>query len=295
MRLHHWLLTAVLAALPIQAHAEPSAGGCPEFASQGSGPDIVLVPGLGSSPRVWDGVVEQLSAEHRVHRVHIAGFAGRPAEGNPDGVIDRAANEVLAYLDCQAIESVAYVGHSLGGFLGLKLAAQHPSRIQRLVVVDALPFFPLIFSPDATEESARGQAQAIRQQVLAQSDAAFERNQRAGIRSLVQSADNQQTVVSWTLASDRATFAGAMHTLMTTDMRSSLSAITAPTTVIAAANAFAPRARVEALYSHAYAELDTIDLAIIDDSFHFIMLDQPARFSSTLSSALTSPCSVSSC
>ena len=47
------------------------------------GPDLVLVPGLGSSPAVWDGVKASLAKDYRVHLVHVAGFAGRAPEGDP--------------------------------------------------------------------------------------------------------------------------------------------------------------------------------------------------------------------
>lgn len=278
-------LLAALAALvlPAAALAEDA---CPPFEVTGTGPDLVLVPGLGSAPAVWDGVRESLARDYRLHLVHVAGFAGRAAEGDPATLLERTRAEIIRHLDCQKVERAAYAGHSLGGFLGLTLAAEHPERIARVVVVDSLPFFPLIYSPAATVELAAPQADAARTALLAMDKATFAESQKMGVRSLVQGPEHQALVVDWSIASDRPTFAGAVHTLMTTDLRPRLPAITTPVTVLAAANPYAPRARVEPLYQTAYAGLPGVKLTVIEDSFHFIMFDQPAAFEAALRAGL---------
>lgn len=281
-----YILASALAVFSTPAFAAEQVSDCPDFASFGDGPDLVLVPGLGSAPAVWDGVKDRLSEEYRVHLVHVAGFAGRPANGDPETILDRSADEIIRYLDCEEIESTAYAGHSMGGFLGLKLAAEHPSRIERLVVVDSLPFFPLIFSPAATVEAAGPQARAMRDQITSQSDEAFAQSQRAGVRSLARDPAFHTAIVDWTLTSDRQTFAGAMHALMTTDIRPELGSVKAPTIVIAAANSFAPKERIEMIYGAAYAGLPGMELHIIENSFHFVMFDQPELFSDALLAAL---------
>lgn len=278
-------LLAALAALflPSPVLAEPP---CPPFEVVGSGPDLVLVPGLGSSPAVWDGVKESLARDYRLHLVHIAGFAGRAPAGDPDSLIARTEVEIIRHLDCHKVERAAYAGHSMGGFLGLMLAADQPERIARVVVVDSLPFFPLIFDPAATPQSAAMAADATRTGILAQDKDSFAQNQRRTAMSLVRDPSFQDTVAEWSIASDRPTFAAAVHALMTTDMRPRLGTIGAPVTVLAAVNPFAPRARVEPLYTAAYAGLPQAKLAYVEDSYHFIMFDQPATFEAALRAAL---------
>jgi len=280
----HRLFAAFAALLvPAAAFAEDA---CPPFEVIGSGPDLMLVPGLGSSPAVWDGVKESLAKDYRVHLVHVAGFAGRAPEDDPATLVARTEAEVIRHLDCQKVARAAFAGHSLGGFLGLMLAADHPDRISRVVVVDSLPFYPLIFDATLTPERTAAQASVIRDSMLAMDDAAFAAGQRAGVQSLVREASFHEQVVGWSLASDRASFAGAFHTLMTTDMRPRLGEITVPVTVLAAANAYAPRDRVEALFAPAYAGLPGVKLTYIEDSFHFIMFDQPAAFEAALRAGL---------
>lgn len=278
----------VLAALVLAkvAVAEDRPAPCPPFEVVGTGPDLVLVPGLASSPAVWAGVKDALAKDYRLHLVHVAGFAGRAAQGDPAELLAGARAEIIRHLDCQGVTSAAYAGHSLGGFLGLTLAAEHPDRIARVVVVDALPFFPLIFDPAATPARAAPQADAMRAAVLAQDDAAFAASQRMGVQSLVRNPAYHQQVVEWSLASDRASFAGAMHALMITDMRPQLGSIRQPVTVMIAANPFAPRERVEPLYRAAYAGLAGVELRVVENSYHFIMFDQPEAFAAELREAL---------
>jgi len=280
------LLFAALAALTLPAAALAQEPPCPSFEVTGSGPDLVLVPGLGSSPAVWDGVRENLAKDYRLHLVHVAGFAGRAPAGDPATLVERTSAEIIRHLDCQKVDRTAYAGHSMGGFLGLMLAADHPERISKVVVVDSLPFFPLIFDPAATVEGAALQADAMRAALLALDDASFAAGQRMGVQSLVTGADHQTQVADWTITSDRASFASAFHALMTTDLRPRLALIAVPVTVLAAANAFAPRSRVEPLYAAAYAGLPQAKLTVIEDSYHFIMFDQPAAFEAALRAGL---------
>lgn len=280
-------LLAALAALilsPAAARAEDAP--CPSFEVTGSGPDLVLVPGLGSSPAVWDGVKDSLAKDFRLHLVHVAGFAGRAPEGDPATLIDRTKAEIIRHLDCRKVERAAWAGHSMGGFLGLMLAADHPDRISKVVVVDSLPFFPLIFDPAATADAVRPQADGMRAMIVAQDDAGFAASQRIGVRSLVRNTAFHEQVAEWSIVSDRTTFAAAIHALMTTDMRPRLGTIAAPVRVLAAANSFAPRARIEPLYNAAYAGLPDMELTVIDDSFHFIMFDQPEAFEAGLRAGL---------
>jgi len=281
-------LLALMAAmiLPATAFAKDTPAPCPPFEVVGTGPDLVLMPGLGSPPAVWDGVKDSLAKTYRLHLVHVAGFAGRAPEGDPASLFARTEAEIIRHLDCQKVKSAAYAGHSMGGFMGLMLAADHPDRISRVVVIDSLPFYPLIFDPSLTPARTGAQAEATRKALLGMDAATFAASQKAGVEILVRDPAFRDRVVQWTLDTDRASFAAAVYTVMTQDMRPRLGTISTPVTVLAAANAYVPRARVEKLYSDAYAGLPGVKLTIIEDSYHFIMFDQPAAFEKALRAGL---------
>lgn len=245
----------------------------------GEGPDVVLIPGLASSDDVWDETVKQLSPTHRVHTLQVKGFAGEPAGPNAEGpFLAPLVEEVAAY--AAKLGKPAIVGHSLGGLTAMEVAAKHPEAVGRVMIVDALPFYALIFMPTATAESVKPQAEMMRAQMAAQTQEQFVAGQDQVMGMLVKTEAARAAPKAWSAASDRKVVATAMYEDMIEDARPLLSQITAPTTVVYAYDAQMgrPPAFVDTLYSSAYAGLKDVKLKRVDGGFHFIMLDQPAAF-----------------
>ena len=91
----------------------------------GSGPDVLLIPGLASSGATWDDTVKQLTPHYRCHVFTLAGFAGVPAQPGP--LLDDVDAALANYIEQKHLKSPIVVGHSLGGFIALKLAIDHPA------------------------------------------------------------------------------------------------------------------------------------------------------------------------
>lgn len=275
------LVTAMLGAVLGCATSPPSRA--QDFAPtrfsvevRGQGADVILIPGLGSSREVWARQAADLQATHRVHLVQLAGFAGEPAQDAAGEVIAPFVDELARYIETRRLERPAIIGHSMGGFSGLMLARRHPDRVGRLMIVDALPFFSAMFGPQATAASVEPQARAMRDQIAAMDNAAFGVQQSMGVQRLVKTESRRASVVNWTLASDRRTFAQAMYEVMTSDMRPEVASVAAPITVVYAYDPMmGPEAMVDGLYRGAYASAPNVNYERIDGSFHFVMLDQP--------------------
>ncbi len=265
--------------------AEPTAAATPAFASDrisvrvvGQGPDVILIPGLACAPEVWDQLVAKLAATHRLHLVQLKGFAGLKAEVGEGPVFEPAAQALARYIREARLDHPAVIGHSLGGEMGLWLA-EHEPAVGRVLVIDALPFFSLVYGPTATVESAKPYAAMMVNQLMSAQPEAFAANQKALAEALVRDPSGREAVLRWSLASDRRTMAQAAADLMVTDLRPGLASISTPVTVLYAADDDgAPAARADALYAGAYAGLKGVKLIRVDASRHFIMLDQPARF-----------------
>lgn len=247
---------------------------------QGSGPAVILIPGLACSRAVYQQEAAKLTAHYRLYLVQINGFAGAPADANASGpLLAPVTAELAQYIEANHIEKPAIIGHSLGGLLGLMLAADHPGDVGRLMVVDAFPFFPAAFNPTATPEQFAPQAAAMRQKIISESDAEFARSEAAALSRMVMSPPNLKLVTGWALASDRSVVAQAMYDDMTTDMRPKLADIHAPVTVLYPWNrGMGLRRWDDNLYQSAYATARNAWLVRIDNSRHFIMLDQPQAF-----------------
>lgn len=256
---------------------------------EGEGRDVILIPGLASSREVWADLATRLRQDHRLHLVQLAGFAGSPAVTDSEGkVLAPVAEAIADYIRTQHIEAPVIIGHSLGGEVALMLGACHPDQVGRLMIVDALPFYTLLIDPLATSETATVQAAAMRSSLLAASPEQSEAMQKASIARLAKTEAVRPGLVSAGISSDRKTVADAVYELMITDLRPELGRISAPVEVVYAYDAFygVPASSVDATFRRAYASTPDIHFTRIDDSFHFVMLDQPERFASAVAAFL---------
>lgn len=234
----------------------------------GSGPDVVLIPGLASSRETWRRTAEQLRGRYRVHLVQVAGFAGEPPRANASGpVFDPVLADIDAY--CAGLPKPPVVmGHSLGGTLGLALAERHPDHLSKLMVVDALPFFGVVMGgPSATPDSVRPMVEPMRKSTGGMSDA----QTRAMMGAMVTGADDIDRVIAWGRASSPAVVGAAMADDATTDLRPGLAAVRVPVTVLY-------ESPLAYMVRSDYAPLGPKTLVEVPNSKHFIMYDQPARF-----------------
>ena len=281
------ILAAACVLIATTAPADESA----RFAATvtGRGPDVILIPGLASSGAVWDATAKALASTHRVHVLHVAGFAGVPPGPNATGpVLPRLVDDIADY--AASLDHPAVIGHSMGGLVGLEVAAARPAAIGRLMIVEALPFYSLVFNPSATVTGVTPQAAMLRDRILALSADAYEQSQAASVTNMAKSDEARARVREWALASDRRVVATAMYEDMTTDARARLARIGVPVTVVYAYDAAmgVPVAAVDRLYSSAYDTLAGAKLIRIDGGYHFIMLDQPEAFAREVESFLSS-------
>jgi aminoacrylate hydrolase len=100
-------------------------------------PVIVLSSGLGGAAHYWMPQIPALSRDFRVIAYDQRG-TGRSPGALPDGyAIADMANEVAALLDNLGVAKCHFMGHALGGLVGLQLALLRPALIDRLVVINA--------------------------------------------------------------------------------------------------------------------------------------------------------------
>jgi pimeloyl-ACP methyl ester carboxylesterase len=101
----------------------------------GSGPPLILLHGLSGSRRWWSRNVPAFADSFRTYTVDLPGF------GESRGVrwsrLDDIADQIVDWLGEEGLPTVHIAGHSLGGAVAARLAARHPDRVDRLVLVDA--------------------------------------------------------------------------------------------------------------------------------------------------------------
>jgi len=252
--------------------------------------DVILIPGLSSSPHVWDDLTEQLKGRYRVHRVHVQGFAGAPAKDNASGPVSAPVAEELArYIAEQGLSRPAVIGHSMGGTIGMMLAARHPDSVGRLMVVDMVPFMGALFGPPGTTaESIAPTADQIYAGMAASSDEQYQQQATASVIGMINTESLRARPLLDMARSDRAVSSAAFRELVVTDLGPEIGSITAPTRVLYV-KPNDPRMTDEladVVYQASFADLPGAVLTRIDDSAHFIMLDQPARFAAEVNAFL---------
>ncbi|MBU2166876.1 MAG: alpha/beta hydrolase [Alphaproteobacteria bacterium] len=274
--------------LSLMAPRMAAAQAAPAFTSDrlsvevlGAGPDVIFIPGYASSREVWRAEAERLSATHRVHMVQLAGFAGEPWVHGDGPFVQPVIDELARYIDEASLQAPAVIGHSMGGMSALMLAQQYPALVGKVMSVDSLPFFSALFGPQVTVDTARPFAEQAAAGTLAADDASFRAGQVQGAAGYANDPATRAAMVDWGMTSDRQALATAIHEVMLTDLRPALPAMTTPVWAVYAAdaNGGAPPAMADALWQREYATLPGVTLIRVDDSRHFIMADQPERFS----------------
>ena len=282
------LLIAILAAAASASGQTPDApASTVSIAVVGSGPDLVLIPGLAGGGAVWDGTVARLRDTHTLHVVTLAGFGGQPAvaASTQDGFLDAVRDELGAYVR-RLDRPVAVAGHSLGGWTALRLGLSAPDAVSHVVVVDALPFLGAAQDPSATEASIAEQAGPMKQMMALAPADQFRLQQQMTLRSMISDPDTALAYVDLHAASDPATVAQAFYDMFTVDLRDDLADLSVPTLVLAAGSGYGAL-DVGEIYERQYAALPGVRIEVVPDARHFIQLDQPDALAAHLRAFLS--------
>jgi pimeloyl-ACP methyl ester carboxylesterase len=261
------------ATLGVHAAAEPTSF---KVTVTGQGRPMILIPGLASSAATWDSTLAHYAGRYQFHVLNLAGFAGVPAV--PGATLKQVEQELADYIASQHLDHPVIVGHSLGGFLALQLAADHPGLAGKLVIVDSLPALGATQMPDITPGQLKSAADRMRDAMLQSDPATQDAARQRTVASMVTKPEDVARVVDWGVKSDRAMVVNAMHDIMATDLRQDVARIQAPTLVLGtwvAYKAFAPRSAIESVYQTQYAKLPGVKLEMADNARHFIMYDDP--------------------
>lgn len=263
----------------------------------GTGPAIVLIPGLLSTGEVWRTTVERYKDRHTLHVLTLAGFGGPAPIGAP--FLSRVRDELIGYLEGVQragserglpTDKPILVGHSLGGFLSLWVAATAPELVGGVVAVDGVPFLPALVNPAATADGAKAQGEQIRTMYAGFTTDQLVSQSRMALTAMITALADVERALAWVRVSDPATAGIAVAELMSTDLRPTVATITAPTLLIGASGA-APEAMKPA-FQNAYelqvAAVPRARVIMATKARHFIMFDDPAFLFAALDEFLAS-------
>ncbi len=120
------------------------------FISQGQGPDLLLLHGLGGSVFSWRHNLAPLAARFRTTALDLKGHGASCASIAEDFRLEDLVGDVKQFMDAAGIAQAVMAGNSLGGSLAVLLAHHHPDRVRALILLAPALFLrrlPVIVYP----------------------------------------------------------------------------------------------------------------------------------------------------
>lgn len=276
------VLLTLLAAGPTVAAAQqpaPHPGqASPPFRVElgGSGRPMILIPGLLSGGEVWQETAAHFGTSYETHVLTLAGFAGVPPT-DADPFLATTRDAIIDYIRTKQLERPVLVGHSLGAFVALWVAASAPDLVGPVVAVDGVPFLSALGDTTMTAERASTQAAAARDMFGDMSPEALAAQTRMALAAQTKDTTWLGIGEHWGATSDPATTGRAVAEMMVTDLREDVAAIRTPVLLFMAGNDMEPPVleQVRRLYSAQLAAVPNGRVAVAENARHFIMLDDP--------------------
>jgi len=238
-------------------------------------PVLVLGSSLGTTGAMWEPQLAALTESFRVVRYDHRGHGGSPVPPGPYR-IDELAADVLVLADRLGVDRFGYAGLSLGGMVGMELAARAPERVDRL----ALLCTSALLGPP---EGWTNRADAVRQHGLdSVADAVVSRWFRPDFAAA--NPDLLARYRGMLVDTPAEGYAGCCLAIRDMDLRDRLGAVRAPTLVLAGADDPAtPPEHAREIVDH----IGGARLAIVERAAHLANVEQPAEVARLLVDHLT--------
>jgi 3-oxoadipate enol-lactonase len=231
------------------------------------GAPLLVLPGsLGTTRELWEPQVERFAREFRVLRYEHRGHGGSSAPPGPYALAE-LAQDALALLDGLGVERACWCGLSLGGMVGMWLAANAPERLDTLVLACTAA---RIGAPDAYRERAA----LVREHGLEPvADAVVARWFTA--ETFARRPELPARFRELLVAQPVEGYAGCCEALAAWDFREELPRVAVPTLVLAGAEDEAtPAADTDLLAER----IPGARLATLDGAAHLANLERPRAF-----------------
>jgi 3-oxoadipate enol-lactonase len=198
-----------------------------EVAGPEDGHVVFMGGSLGTTLAMWDAQAGPLAERFRVVRFDHRGHGGSPVAPGPY-TIAAMGGDVRALLDSLGVERASYVGLSLGGMVGIWLAAALPARVERLALVCTSAHLPPpeAWAERAAEVEQAGTVEAVLEGVMAR---------WLTPRYAARHPDDVAKLTEMLAVTSAEAYAACCHALGGMDLRADLRRILAPTVVVAGA------------------------------------------------------------
>lgn len=239
----------------------------------GEGKAILFLPGFTTPGSVWKETVKNLNFKYQSHLVSYAGFNKIAPIGVP--WYETVKKELIEYIQRNKLSNFSIIGHSMGGNLAVDIAAALPDKVDRIILVDAIPCMRELMMPGVSASQLQYDS-PYNNQMLNMTDEAFRQTAMMMAQAMTDTKEKVDTLAKWSLEADRKTFVYGYTDLLKLDLREVLDKITAKTLILGAP--FPNKDLVKVNMEKQYAKLANKTIEIANGGKHFIMFDQPDWF-----------------
>jgi len=241
---------------------------------------LLFIPGFASSGDVWNETTAKFEKSFTCYTLTMAGFAGtKPQAGASFKDWEKG---IAAYIKNNKIAKPIIVGHSMGGGLALAIAADYPELIGKIVIVDTLPCLAAISDPNFTSKENNDCTSTITQ-LTAMNDDQFRKMQTQTMPRLLADTSMQETVINWSMKSDRRTFAKMYCDFSNTDLREKIKTIQCPSLILLESFFVNLKPTIEEQYKN----LKNTNMQYASKGLHFIMYDDKDWYFNQLNNFLS--------
>jgi pimeloyl-ACP methyl ester carboxylesterase len=261
--------------LSASARSPREAGAVAVEASGGSGPALLLIPGLAGGPWCWAETIRRLSPDFAIHAVTLPGFDGRPAVEAP--LIERVCTDIVRYIEESGLDRPILVGHSLGAFLALRIGVRRPERIGGIVTLDGYPVFPPLAAAGAAERAAVARRRAEPFFAAAGDPARFHALLQDFMSERMTDPREAERYAARAARSDPRATGDYVVEMLSADLRPELPRLGAPLLALAAADSYLAgrsESEIRAFYSTLLAGAPRASVLLVRQARHFIAQDQ---------------------
>ena len=249
-----------------------SADGVPiHYVAEGSGPVVVLAHCLDCNLHYWDVAAADLARDHRVIRLDLAGAGGSGAD-RKTWTIEAFAGDIRAVVDAAGVDRFTLVGHSISGTIALEAARELGERVIGVVPIDSVIDVDAHMPAQARAEVLRAMRADYRNFIDTQFPKLLPKNPDPRVVARVRGD---------ALAADPARTAAILDSLFAYREDLALDHLAMPIIAIDAD-------RRPGALDHDRAHAPQFDARIIENTSHWLMLDKPSEFASTLRSVIES-------
>jgi pimeloyl-ACP methyl ester carboxylesterase len=227
---------------------------------------IIFIPGFACSGEVWDETRSAYENDYTCYTLTMAGFAGVPPQ--PGSTFQDLEKGIATFIRQNKIDKPVIIGHSMGGGLAMALAADYPGLMSKIIVVDALPCLSALMNP-SFKAKENNDCSTMISEITSATKEQFYQMQKQTIPRLLADTSKQELVVSWSVRSDRTTFAEMYCEFSNTDLRERIAAVKCPALILLESYFV----NLKPAITEQFKNLVTADLQYAGKGLHFIMYD----------------------